>query len=267
MLARISPALLAAVVALMPTPARGEREVKLVLVEASHVVLPAPFEKVDLLEEARQALGARGCQVVASCHGGDCAAQAGSLHATEVMTMTAEYRVQQLGCEVVVAVRGVGADRAKQTSRFSGATCPAARLVEQTKDLVGKACEQLQAEEPAPAAIEPPSSGPNPAPSSMSGDIARKDMRLSKPGLALAGGGVLVAAFGGVAWYLDGRPAHPKRPGETMSRDLYDTKSFAIPVTLVGLAAMGVGGWMIWHERTALAVIPGPGAIAVAGRF
>jgi hypothetical protein len=231
--------------------------VRIMVVESKKVVLPEPFEKVSLAGEMERQLTEGGCAVAGVCTDGDCAARAREAGATDVLTVSADYRRDRYSCSVRVETRAV-TGAVKQTNNYGGDTCPAADVVAQTKSMAAAACKQLKAQTEREVPIQAPATG---------GKEAGADRGVSLTGVGLLGGGAVATGLGAYLWYLHGRCAHSGVvAGQSRCGDTYDTRLVGIPVTLVGVAAMGVGGWMLWHgESTAVSV--GPGQIFVAGRF
>jgi hypothetical protein len=231
-------------------------DVKVVVVEKNRVQLPEPLDRTDLLEEVGKEMTARGCPVADSCRSAECQSKAIVAGATDVLDVDAEYRREQYSCSVTMELRSsTGAVRF--SSRFANEACPAMDLVEHAKELAARACEQLHETKPEPSLASAP---PAATVETRAGPAVPR-------GYLIGGGGAVLAALGAVVWILDGQCAHSASlPGEAGCRDRYSTKAIGIPLTVVGVGAMAVGGWMVWRDHRA-AVALNPGGVTVTGRF
>jgi hypothetical protein len=240
--------------ALLPASALAAPRAGVFVSESRKVVLPEPFEGTSLVTEVAKDLVTRGCPVVGTCAGDDCRLPrlAG---VTDVIAIDAQYRRDEFSCSVRVEAQGPSGEVRFQASYGNG-SCPAGELVERTKALAGRLCDQLMSAAAAPA------SGPPAAGIDSSAGLSR----ISIPGVSLVAGGAVLAGLGGYLWYLHGNCAHSGVvAGEERCGDRYDTRLMGVSLTLAGLAATGVGVWLLLDSNTTVAI--GPGQVTLAGRF
>jgi hypothetical protein len=221
--------------------------------EGRKVALPEPFERTSLVAEVAKHLETRGCPVVGTCAGADCRLPLAP-GVTDVIAIDAQYAREEFSCSVRVEARGLAGEVRFQSSYGNG-TCPAGDLVERTKALAGRLCDQVMSAAPAtvpPAAVVDSSAGPG--------------SRVSVPGVSLVAGGAVLAGLGSYLWYLHGNCAHSGVvAGEERCGDRYDTRLMGVSLTLAGLAATGVGVWLLLDSNTTVAVAPG--RLILARRF
>lgn len=253
------PALL--LLALVPAAARAAADSRVLIVETRKVILPEPFEGTDLVVEVKKELLARACPVVGICRSDDCPAEAKRVGATELLSIDATYRRDTFSCSLRAEVRGRGGEL-KFGGSYAGDTCPAADLVNNAKETAAKLCDELMRQESG----APPAAAAGGLGGNLRADAGER-RRLSIPGLLVVGGGVVVAGLGGYLWYLHGECAHSAMVGgENRCGDRYDTRAMGIPLTVAGVAAMAVGGWLLWDRPDANVAVR-PGSIVLSGRF
>jgi hypothetical protein len=248
----------AMVIISLPAAAAAVPGPQILVVQAKKTVLPEPFDQVSLAAEVKKDLYARGFPIAGACTEGDCGALARELGATDLLTIEAEYLRDRYSCSVRVEIRSLTGEL-KFGSSYGGDSCPAADLVDHTKQVAANVSQQLMSQSARQATS---SAVPIDKPPEDAGAGGR-----TLTGAGILAGGAVTAGFGAYLWYLDGRCAHSGMvAGETRCGDRYDTRTLGIPLTLVGAAAMGFGTWMLWQAHDT-SVALGPDRIVVVGRF
>jgi hypothetical protein len=130
------------------------------------------------------------------------------------------------------------------------------------RDLVGEMLVAPPDAPPMPAATVATAPPPAPAPGPRS--IPRW------VGWALAGAGVAAIAAGAYAWHLDSARRHGCTPSfQADCPDLWDTQwTLAVPLIAGGVAASGLGGWLIYRSsRAEVSASVAVGGVGVHGSF
>ena len=271
--------------------ARADEPLRIAVVEARRLTLPPKLG--DQPVRAAGASGARqaGAELVdagragAACADEACWAKvAGTTGASHVVFIDATYG--RLSYKLAVSVWSA-VDRERRTPATAECTtCPAQDMLVKIAEL----SEQVVATEKArrPAAPAPAkaaalttapsdnerSAAPLAAPPLVSTSAAtdRRDASGSRVlAYSLMGGGAAVRGAGVVIWMLDGRKSRCERDparGAEVGLDTMKTKSFAIPMALIGAAGLVWGGVEWWRSgEPGVAIAVGPSSLVISGSF
>lgn len=269
--------------------AHADEPARIAVVEARKVTLPPKLG--DQPVRAAGAAGVRqaGAELVdagragATCADETCWAKvAGTTGASHVLFVDATYG--RLSYKLAVSLWSA-VDRERRTPATAECTtCPAKDMLAKITELSEQVVAAEKARRPAArAAVEiaapaPPAVEPKPAPIASAPviDTSASAQPLDGSGrrvlaYSLFGGGAVAAGAGAVLWMLDGRKSRCERDpagGGEVCLDTMKTKSFAIPIALIGAAGLVWGGVEWWRSREPrVAVAIGTSSLTISGSF
>jgi hypothetical protein len=269
--------------------ARADEPPRVAVVEARKVTLPPKLGDQPVRAAGASGVRQAGAELVdagragAACADEACWAKvAGSTGASHVLFIDATYG--RLSYKLAVSLWSA-VDRERRTPATAECTtCPAKDMLAKITELSEQVVAAEKARRPAaPAAVEiaapaPPAVEASPAPVASSPIVDTSANAEPRDGggsrvlaYSLLGGGAAVAGAGVVLWALDGRKSRCERDpagGGEVCLDTMKTKSFAIPIALIGAAGLVWGGVEWWRSREPrVAVAIGPSSLVISGSF
>ncbi len=252
----------------------AQAQPRLVVVDVSPEALPAPYENLKLGEELRRALEGAGCPVARTCTSEDCARGDG-LH---VLSFDLRYDRKEFACSFSLEVRDGPGGRVEYREKASSPVCPAAEALDDSRRAARLACGELRKTtmgQTASAAADPGS--PPPAGGS-SGEPSFLHLPAVPPralGTAIVATGAAAVVGGAILLYLHGEPTSCalSPDGEQVCTRTRQTALAAVPLLVVGAAAIGWGSWKLIGARDEVSldrrvtVGIGRGGVVVGGGF
>jgi hypothetical protein len=225
----------------VPAPALAQPP-RVLILELEPVTLPAPHDKTKLGQELRSALTAAGCEVVRVCHTLNCQDAAKDV---DVLSFTGRYQPSSFSCGLKVQLRRAGGGDSSWST--DNPVCPAARLVDDTREAGRRACEELRGSAVRGAQPTTPASAPAATTTNL---VASAQPASTWTAGRWLGVSALVAGLGlgtlGVIQMLEN--GDPTRCSTSSQGDTVCTgiKRRPLAIPLIAVGAVGVG-WGLWQ--------------------